>query len=420
MTVPPAGGPSYRRLTDLRGVQRSSLHSRYRRKLEDLEIPPDARFRRKLEALLPRNVGAWLVSYLRYAFKRRHPFPDYSGTGDRGVYRLSAGSSENDAVRVGIAGDWASGTQESYRVATHIERFRPHFTIHLGDVYYVGDANEVRENFLGESPPDVMPVAWPLGLRGSFALNGNHEMYANGDAYFDLLLPRLGMRGDGAGAAQPQRASFFCLTHDHWLLVGLDTGYNSIGWPVLSKIPLVNRIPGIGGDCSLPRALVAWLRAEIGPLSKGRGIVLLSHHQYYSAFESEYPILGRQLAAVFDRPVLWFWGHEHRLAVYGLYGAKGGVRAYGRCLGNGGMPVPLEQPRQGRDDRGLVWHDCRANREYPGDGIGYNGYATLVFDGPRLAVEYRDLDGALLARERWTSRKGRVEPEEFVPERAGR
>jgi hypothetical protein len=27
---------------------------------------------------------------------------------------------------------------------------RPDFTIHLGDVYYVGDGNEVRENFLGK------------------------------------------------------------------------------------------------------------------------------------------------------------------------------------------------------------------------------------------------------------------------------
>jgi calcineurin-like phosphoesterase family protein len=415
MTNPPPDAP-FRRLTDLKGVRRSSLHSRYRRKLEDLDVPPNARFPRKLEALMAGNVGAWLASYLKYAFRKKHPFPDYSGSGDRGVYPLAADGATGGAVRVGIAGDWASGTKESFRVAAHIEAFRPHYTIHLGDVYYVGDPDEVRENVLGEPAPGVMPVTWPLGTRGSFALNGNHEMYANGDAYFDLLLPRLGIRSRPGGTAQPQRASFFGLRNDHWLLVGLDTGYNSVGWPVLSRIPLVNSIPAVGGDCKLPAALVAWLRAEIAPETRGRGVVLLSHHQYYSAFESEYAVVGRQLAEFVDRPVLWFWGHEHRLAVYGAYGVKGGVRAYGRCLGNGGMPVSLEQPKHDRADRGLVWHDGRENPAFPDDEIGYNGYATMVFDGPTLAVEYRDLEGTLLARERWKTTDGDVALAEFRAE----
>jgi hypothetical protein len=408
---PPAVPPGYRGLTHLRGVRRSSWHSRYRRKLEELDVPPDARFRRKLTALMRGNVGAWLASYLAYAFRRKHRFPVYAGSRDRGVYPLTVDDSERGEVRVGIAGDWATGTKESFRVAARIEEFQPHFTIHLGDVYYVGDPDEVRENFLGEPAPGVIPVAWPAGTRGSFALNGNHEMYANGDAYFDLLLPRLGMRSGPPEPARPQRASFFCLKNDHWLLVGLDTGYNSVGWPVLSRIPLVNRIPGVGGDCHLPGPLIAWLRTEVVPETQGRGIVLLSHHQYYSAFESEYTVVGRQLAGFFDRPVLWFWGHEHRLAVYGAYGVSGGVRAYGRCLGNGGMPVALEEPK--RTDRGLVWHDARPNAAFPDERLGYNGYATMVFDGPGLAVEYRDLDGTLLARERWTTTAGHLTLLEF-------
>jgi predicted phosphodiesterase len=62
-----------------------------------------------------------------------------------------------------------------------MEQSDPDFTIHLGDVYYVGDDNEVRENFLGEKTSPYAPVRWPMGAKGSFALNGNHEMYADGN-----------------------------------------------------------------------------------------------------------------------------------------------------------------------------------------------------------------------------------------------
>ena len=64
--------------------------------------------------------------------------------------------------------------------------FRPHYSIHLGDVYFVGDASEVDENFLGikNRANDYAPCCWPKGHKGSFALNGNHEMYARGIAYW--------------------------------------------------------------------------------------------------------------------------------------------------------------------------------------------------------------------------------------------
>ena len=61
----------------------------------------------------------------------------------------------------------------------------PDFTIHLGDIYYVGSLAEVNEHFLGVDNPhnDFTPCAWPPGRVGSFALAGNHEMYGLGDAY---------------------------------------------------------------------------------------------------------------------------------------------------------------------------------------------------------------------------------------------
>jgi len=121
-----------------------------------------------------------------------------------------------------------------------------------------------------------------------------------------------------------------------------DTGYNSLGFPILEHIPLIRKIPGIGPSCRLPRPLLKWLREDAKLGADKRGIVLLSHHQYYSAFENQYTLPARQLARFISRPVLWFWGHEHRLAIYGKFGMDGSVQAYGRCIGNGGFPA--DQP----------------------------------------------------------------------------
>jgi len=74
-------------------------------------------------------------------------------------------------------------------------------------------------------------------------------MYANGGGYFDVLLPRLGLR-DASEAMSGQQTSFFCLQNQYWRIIAIDTGYNSIGVPILSHVPLINEIPGIGGDAS--------------------------------------------------------------------------------------------------------------------------------------------------------------------------
>ena len=77
-----------------------------------------------------------------------------------------------------------------------------------------------------------------------------------------------------------------------------------------------------------------------------RGLVLLSHHGPHSGFESWFQIPSRQLAKLIHRPVIWYWGHEHRLAIYDKYRVAGGIETYGRCIGHGGMPV----------ERGLARH----------------------------------------------------------------
>ena len=71
-------------------------------------------------------------------------------------------------IRIALAGDWGTGTDEAAEVAALIEAWRPHYSIHLGDVYYVGDPAEVGANFLGIPNPryQFAPCKWPLGIGG--------------------------------------------------------------------------------------------------------------------------------------------------------------------------------------------------------------------------------------------------------------
>jgi hypothetical protein len=264
---------------------------------------------------------------------------------------------------------------------------RPDLTIHLGDVYYVGDEPEIQENCFGVRRGDFDGVEWRQGQQGSFALNGNHEMYANGGPHFTTFLPKLGLRSSG----EKQVASFFCLEAGGWRILAIDTGYNSVGFPILSLIPLINRIPAIGGDCHLEKALIEWLRNDVKPQQNPKPTLILSHHQYFSAFEKSYTRPAQQLTEFFPKPkeVVWMWGHEHRLGIYGKGDKDGGIDAYGRCLGHGGMPVEVAQPDAGKKAP-LQFYDARSEL-LDGTPVGINGYVMAAIAGDVLTFDYRDI-----------------------------
>ena len=383
---------------DLKNLRRSPAQSHFRTQGDLLreEDFPGKPPRHKLRDFLRVKVWKWISHYFRSRFGKRVKFKNYGDSPvDTGIYRLEGTAASQpqpvqNEIRISLAADWGTGTLESQEIAHLMAAFDPHHTIHLGDVYYVGTKKEVRENFFS-------PVAWPLGSLGSFALNGNHEMYARGIGYFTVLLDKLGMRNPANGQFGKQKASFFCLENDFWRIIGLDTGYNSI-----RKIPLMERI--IPPTCKFPDALISWLRDHVKPAGDKRGLILLTHHQYYSAFERGYKRPARQLAEFINRPVLWFWGHEHRLAIYGKYAEKRGIEAFGRCIGHGGMPIQSigKKPRKRRArKRRLVIYDARFNRKAGKIRVGFNGFVNLTLQGEQLLVDYRDIQDRSLLTEKW-------------------
>lgn len=255
---------------------------------------------------------------------------------------------------------------------------------------FLGTTEEVNSNMLGIPPPGVTNgVKWPIGSLGSFSLNGNHEMYSCGIAYFDTLLPALGVVNPVTGKPQGQLTSYFVLENAYWRVIALDTGYNTYSYVLQSS------------DNPQPKPVIDWLinEVKISDPTDHRGIIFLSHHQYYSAFNQKgYPATPNQIAQLIppQRKVLWLWGHEHRVSFYNLTSGHGldNLMAYGRCVGFSGFPVTRSDIPPNAAQFGLFAYD---NRVYEVDNgilpvpIGYNGFTRLNFSSNTLSIEYRSL-----------------------------
>jgi hypothetical protein len=301
-----------------------------------------------MHGLVEENKLKWFFENLFHLGGWRYAYQHYSNPAiNNGIFRMSA--EPGNTVSIALLSDWASNTMESQNIAKLAAGHD--YSIHLGDTYYVGNSREIADNF-----NNSFGGTWPYGKHGSFAMLGNHEMYSGGKSYFTELLPYMGTyTGENTNR---QEASFFALENDHWRIIGLDTGYYSLtGWLGLKP----------NTSLKLHPKQAEWLKDTVQLNKDKRGIIFLSHHQPISAFEKEeYQSVIAQLAEFIpgDRTVLWFWGHEHRLAVYGHNNLAEKIQCFGRCIGNSGMPVetkhsPKSTAAADPANRNLVLYDNR-------------------------------------------------------------
>jgi Calcineurin-like phosphoesterase len=314
-------------------------------------------------------------------------------------------TSPSSTITIGIVSDWATGTPEAREIGLNLKTKKPDYTVHLGDTYFVGTSEEIEANF-GHGN-------WARGNTASFALLGNHEMYSRGIAFFDKLLPSLGLRTVD-DVYEGQQAGFFCLENDHWRILGLDTGYHSI-----TKIPGLEMFPWFAGDGHFDPILLNWLKntVKLGDLTDKRGLLILTHHQYISGFrdESEFQKPAVQLATLIgkDRPVIWLWGHEHKLSVFEKAQIGDGITAYGRCIGHGGMPIEINgndfipsARRKGFPK--LLAFDKRQKDVILDTPVGHNGYVLAKIKNEELVLEYRDEKKALFTETWKVDAKGKI------------
>jgi len=289
------------------------------------------------------------------------------------THAFHAAADEPDIIandyRMALLSDWATGAYGAPVCAQSITQDpKPiDLVMHLGDVYYAGDVDETQQRFLAH---------WPKRAGALHrALNGNHEMYSGGKGYFDHILPQF-----------EQPASHFALRNDHWLLVGLDTAYQSYD---------------LFGDQA------RWLTA-LAAANPAHRIMLFTHHQPFSYFESGGLELVRKLSALLQqgRIAVWYWGHEHSCTIYQRHEHW---RMHGRCIGHSGFPYF----RRFKDmlTNQTSWLSFPGRDYIPGcqllDGpnpyvsrgaqlYGPNGYVTVELQGPKLHETYLDPAGGTL------------------------
>ncbi len=351
------------------------------------------------------QVSKWFTLYFKDVFRRKAPYRTYKAP-HTGIFRVPK-LPVDDPLRIALAADWGTGTLEAETVAANMLASKPHYTLHAGDVYFMGDSSEIRENCLGLPSHPYAGVAWPRGSLGSFALMGNHEMYSGGQGYFEDFLPTLGA---SSPAKDLQQASFFALETAHWIILGLDTGYHSGGLPAVSEIPLLNRIPFFNVDARLDDRQLAWLQGvfiRFKTETPQKNFLLLSHHQPISSFEQTFPRAAQQLAELgflAGCDFVWLYGHEHRLTLYNQQTLPGDLHPYPRCIGHGGMPLDLSVLK--KPDARILFYDPRSHPIDSRDTktrVGFNGHLVLTFPDTALTIEYRDIqDNALLISETFT------------------
>lgn len=268
-----------------------------------------------------------------------------------------------DNARVALFADWGTGLYGAPAITKCIEGLdRCDVVLHLGDTYYSGEDDEIRDRLIG---------GWPKRPNGTInrVLNGNHEMYSGGKGYFEALRTFF-----------DQPASCFALQNSKWILICMDTAYE---------------------DFDLDPKQVAWIKAMVAAAGN-RKLILFSHHQPFSQLDSQGPNLQVALADLLNtqRIHAWYWGHEHRLVLYEPH-SKWGFK--GRCIGNGGYPgfrddLPdahgniyqwLTLPRQLQAPQARLLDGPNFWVTQGPEEFSPHGYVVLDFDGDTVWETYR-------------------------------
>lgn len=308
----------------------------------------------------PRWIASVVAMGVR-AFKKRHPFNPTPAE----PIQISK------RARLILVADWGSGLPRAVAVANEMRKIveegkrtgLEQHVMHLGDVYYSGCESEYVRNFLPHWPVRSGEASKQLY---SWCLNGNHDMYAGGHAYYDYLLaePRFSAH---------QQSSFFSLHNDDWDIFGIDTAHE---------------------DGGLHDPQLEWLKSKRS--GSPRRSMLLSHHQLFSAYEGPSKILARKVGGYLEaNPVdVWFWGHEHRCV---FYREHAGVK-HARLIGHGGVPVYMNH---GVDDPypTPAFYQYREYKQTWLEKWALFGFAVVDLDGKAARVRYIDEFGTQHAEE---------------------
>jgi hypothetical protein len=285
----------------------------------------------------------------------------------------------SDQVTIAIAGDFGTGNfgasdSPSTKISKFIPSLNPHFTIHLGDVYYAGTSGEESSKLMN---------FWPRGSSGCFALNSNHEMYSGGGPYFNEVV------GGPIFNKFQSPFSFFALENSNWIIVGLDSAYNAGALHAYMN-------GSLGDNAQLPflRSL-----AQKGASEKKK-LILLTHHNGLAETDKQ-PSgtlkLFTEVMSAFESvppPAYWYWGHLHAGFAYKPLVDQNGLLC--RCVGHSALPWGFASDLQKNPK--VEWFE-QCNAKDPENPLRvYNGFVLLQLKDKNLTESFYDETG----RVAWT------------------
>lgn len=301
-----------------------------------------------------------------------------------------------------LFGDWGTGlpmaqqvTRSIYKQLKQEDAATQAHVIHLGDVYYIGEAKEYQDYMLAES-------CWPILLDdeieryGSWSLDGNHDRYSGGYGYFDTLLKdKRFIRWHADDKGEP--SSFFLIENDDWQVFGLDTSWQlpGLGEAITEDTWTVKDYAGQNGILTFEQ--VDWMKKS---RNTAKGCILLTHHQPASSRTSEKQHADATVAALKDAELsdsttlydsidAWIWGHEHRAVVFKAKNKRKhkvlkNAPSFCCCLGHGGVPVTKKNFELENTIGDVLWQEDRLDSTapiYQGKPVVPFGFGKLETSG---------------------------------------
>ncbi len=281
-----------------------------------------------------------------------------------------------DKVQIALAGDWGTGNWRtvpnpgaSTRVRTQIAQLNPDVTIHLGDVYYSGTADQEQH---------LLTMLWPSGPSGSFALNSNHEMYSGSKPYFNAIANPPFDKQAGC--------SYFALENSNWIIVGLDSAYYSPEADLyMNGMLFPAGMPNDQNEFLLQKGVEAQLN--------GKKVIVLTHHNGLNDAGTATNDLFKQVTNCFpdgDGPAYWYYGHEHIAAVYAPQGPAGTLC---RCCGHGALPWGYASDLVNSPN--VVWHETHKAGDPDIAERVFNGFVMLKLNGPNIQETFYNENGGV-------------------------
>jgi Calcineurin-like phosphoesterase len=262
----------------------------------------------------------------------------------------------------------------------------PDYAIHLGDVYYSGEANEETDKFL---------EIWPFDNGRSYSLNSNHEMYSGGYGYYGTLLKNSKFNN--------QKAGYFALTNSQWLIIGLDSAYFSTSHlyqdGAIGRADLANPAAGM--------AQVNWLK-QVLQANQNKRVILMTHHDGFDVNPSSGNVtakpLYRQVTSLMQnvKDWWWYWGHVHTVIAYQRIFLQNNSGVTPRCVGHGAipyMPFPRDFSGLGGGAVAIEWTETDLARDPAIPLRAPNGFVLPTLTGADLKEEFYDENN----RQRWSN-----------------